>query len=150
MLVGGRLTTAINALISWWLNQPIWNVCVSQIGSCPQIEVKIKKCFSGEISFREGNDEDVMHSLSGCWSTCIIFPWTLWRYTPTETVTCPLKDSELEDKPFLLKRPLLGWLTFIFRGWNSLLKNGCFPATRWSPTSYKWRYSGITPISRVT
>ena len=28
-------------LVSWWLNQPIWKICASQIGSFPQLGVKI-------------------------------------------------------------------------------------------------------------
>ena len=31
---------------SWWLNQPNWKICTSQIGSFPHVGVKIKKYLS--------------------------------------------------------------------------------------------------------
>ena len=31
---------------SWWLNQPIWKICTSKIGSFPQIGMKNTKCLS--------------------------------------------------------------------------------------------------------
>ena len=32
-------------MASWWLNQPLWKILISQIGNLPQIGVKIPKIF---------------------------------------------------------------------------------------------------------
>ncbi len=39
----------------WWLNQPNWKILYSQIGSFPQVEVKIKKYFKPPPSHPMGS-----------------------------------------------------------------------------------------------
>ena len=38
-------------LSSWWLNQPIWKICASQIGSSPQIGMKIRNIWNHHLDF---------------------------------------------------------------------------------------------------
>ncbi len=33
--------TMVKDISSWWLNQPIWKICANQIGSSPQVGLKI-------------------------------------------------------------------------------------------------------------
>ena len=41
--------TQILNLSGWWLNQPIWNICGSQVGSFPQVGVKIKNIWNHHL-----------------------------------------------------------------------------------------------------
>ena len=40
--VGRSNKSPATCFSSWWLNQPIWKICKDQIGSSPQVKMKIK------------------------------------------------------------------------------------------------------------
>ena len=46
-----HLFSSTTSVTSWWLNQPIWKKCASQIGSSPQVGVKIKHVWNHRAGY---------------------------------------------------------------------------------------------------
>ena len=65
----GVLVEGMMTISSWWLNQPIWNICGSQIGSWnPKVQVENKTIF------------ELPPPRLFCWRWCFVFCWFLWWF----------------------------------------------------------------------
>ena len=78
-------------LSSWWLNQPIWKICASQIGSSPHLVVQIKNVWN--------------HLLVTCWSS-------IEEKKKTSTILIKRKKTWLQHRLWFPNKKK--WPSFLF------------------------------------
>ena len=67
-------------ITSWWLNQPNWKICASQIGSFPQVGVKIKHLWNHHLEKTDPWSlclwvQTVFNFFSDTWVYIILLVW---------------------------------------------------------------------------
>ena len=112
-------------LTSWWLNQPLWKICASQIGNLPQTGMKIKKnetttqYISGNAlhsAFVDGSQLFVGSLYSRRWRTSIFLGNAGFYQTNLGGETSGSKETSPGSKEIICLSHLMVWLGGLWGG----------------------------------